>query len=71
MGLQELGETESLHSVAANGTAVPAVHDTWMNNNQWGNTEVLGKKPVPVPICTAQTSDGLPWDQIWASNLRS
>jgi hypothetical protein len=33
-----------------------------INYNLWVNTKVLGKKPFPVPVCPAQTSNALPWD---------
>jgi hypothetical protein len=31
--------------------------------NWQGKTEVLGEKPVPVPLCTPQISHGPTWDQ--------
>jgi hypothetical protein len=32
-----------------------------------GKTEVLGEKPVPVPLCPPQIPHGLARDQTWAS----
>jgi hypothetical protein len=34
-----------------------------------GKTEVLGEKPVPVPICPPQISHGLTWDRSRASEV--
>jgi hypothetical protein len=35
--------------------------------NWHGKTEVLGEKPVPVPLCPPQIPHGLTWDQTGAS----
>jgi hypothetical protein len=32
-----------------------------------GETEVLGGKPVPVPLCAPQISQGLTWERTPAS----
>jgi hypothetical protein len=32
-----------------------------------GETEGLGEKPVPVPLCPPQITRGLTWAQSWAS----
>ena len=35
-----------------------------------GETEVLGEKPAPVPLCPPQISYGLSWDQTRTSVAR-
>jgi len=32
-----------------------------------GETEVLGQKPFPWPLCPLKFPHGLAWDQAWAS----
>lgn len=32
-----------------------------------GKVEVLGEKPVPVPLCATKIPRGLTWDRIWVS----
>ena len=49
------GETE----VLGEKHYIPWVVDGWMSMEQWWNdtereTEVLGEKPVPVPLCPPQ-----------------
>jgi len=36
-----------------------------------GETELLGEKPVTVPLCPPQTSHGLTWDRTWTSVVRN
>jgi hypothetical protein len=36
-----------------------------------GKTEGFGEKRVPVPICPSQIPDGLPWERVHASAVRS
>jgi hypothetical protein len=37
--------------------------------NWQGKTEVLGEKPVPVPLCPPQIPHGLTRDRTWASGM--
>ena len=52
------------------------VVDGWMSMEQWwndtdrGKTEVLGQKPVPVPLSRPQISNGLTWNQARDSAVR-
>jgi hypothetical protein len=36
-----------------------------------GNTELLGEKPFPVPLCLPQISQGLAWDRTRASAVQA
>jgi hypothetical protein len=35
-----------------------------------GETEVLGEKPVTVPLCSPQISHGLAWDRTRVNTVR-
>jgi hypothetical protein len=48
------------------------VCNRWFNMGHWWSdtdrkTEVLGEKPVPVPLCLPQISHGLAWNRTQAS----
>jgi hypothetical protein len=34
----------------------------WWNNTGRGNLELLGEKPVVLPLCQAEIPHGLPWN---------
>jgi hypothetical protein len=42
------------------------VMEHWWKWNWQGNIEVLGEKPVPVPLCPPQIPHGLTWN--WTRN---
>jgi hypothetical protein len=63
-------------TTAANGSIVHPPDDTWVDMQQRCNdtdreTEVLGEKPVPVPLCPPQIPHGLPLARTLASTVRS
>jgi hypothetical protein len=46
------------------------MEDLW-NVTDRGKPEVLGGKPVRVPVCSSQNPDGLTWLRTQASAVRS
>jgi hypothetical protein len=40
--------------------------EDWWNIINKGKTEILGEKPVPLPLCLPQIPHGLTWERICA-----